>query len=75
MCGILRAKRKPFEVWGAEDIGGDPSRLGLDGSFTQVIKTYSPSPRGKGVIIEGEPVDAARTLVEPLLKAGVIPGG
>ncbi len=75
MSGILRAKKKPFETWGADDIGGDPSRLGLDGSFTQVVKTYSPPSRGKGEIIEGEPDDAARRLVEPLLKAGVIPGG
>ncbi|KYK29333.1 MAG: electron transfer flavoprotein subunit beta [Candidatus Proteinoplasmatales archaeon SG8-5] len=75
MSGILKAKKKPFEIWNAGDLGGDASRYGLDGSFTQVIKTYSPPPRGKGVIIEGDAPTAAKKLVEALVKDHVVSGG
>lgn len=75
MSGILKAKKKPFEVWNAENLGGDASKFGLDGSFTQVIKTYSPPPRGKSVIIEGDAQTTAKQLIEALSKDGVISVG
>lgn len=72
MSGILRAKRRPYKVWDAEALGGDPSRFGLEGSFTQVVKIYSPPQRGKGVIIEGDPREAAKRLAEHFLKDGIL---
>ncbi len=70
MSGILKAKKKPYDVWDAQALGGDPSELGLEGSFTQVIKIYSPPKRGDGVIIEGEPREVAIKLIEHLKKEG-----
>jgi electron transfer flavoprotein beta subunit len=57
-----------YNVWDAKTLGCDESKFGLEGSFTQVIKTYSPPPRGKCVIIEGEDTEAAKKLGEILLK-------
>jgi electron transfer flavoprotein beta subunit len=68
MSSILKAKKKPFNVWDAKAIGGDESRYGLDGSFTQVIKTYTPPSRGECELIEGDSNDAAKKLGEILLK-------
>ena len=68
MSSILKAKKKPFDVWDAKTLGGDESKFGLDGSFTQVIKTYTPPPRGECEIIEKEGKEAAKKLGEILLK-------
>jgi len=75
MSGILKAKKKPFEEWDAASLGGDKSKFGLGGSFTQVVKTYSPPPRGKCDILDGEPQEAVKKLVEPLLRSGILPRG
>ena len=68
MSGILKAKKKPYEVWDAHALGGDVSKFGLDGSFTQVVRTYAPPPRGFGVMIEGDIKEAAKELADVLLK-------
>ncbi len=72
MSSILRAKKKPFNEWDAKTLGGDVSKYGLDGSFTQVIKTYTPPSRGECELIEGNIKDAARKLSEILLKHEVL---
>lgn len=65
--GIMGAKRKPFEVWGVEELEGDPAAYGLEGSLTQVIKTYPPPVRERGTIIEGvEAEEAVKKLLEHL---------
>jgi len=75
MSGILKAKRKPFEIWDAAKLGGESSRFGLDGSFTQVVKTYPPPSRGKGIILEGDPAEAVLQLIPPLVRDGIIKKG
>ena len=72
MSSILRAKKKPYAVWDATSLDGDESNYGLDGSFTQVIKTYSPPSRGTCEIIEGDNKAAARKLGKILLKQEVL---
>ncbi|MEW5936236.1 MAG: electron transfer flavoprotein subunit beta/FixA family protein [Candidatus Thermoplasmatota archaeon] len=76
MSGILKAKKKPYEEWNAEAIGGERTRLGIQGSFTQVVRTYTPPPRGKGVMIEGERArEKARNLMEHLSRHRLITEG
>jgi electron transfer flavoprotein beta subunit len=72
MSSILKAKRKPFNVWDVKILGGDVSNYGLDGSFTQVIKTYTPPSRGECDLIKGNSKDAAKKLSEILLKQEVL---
>ncbi len=72
MSGIMKAKRKPFDIWDAEAIGGDPETLGLEGSFTQVVKTYPPPSRGESMILDGSPEETASKLVSFLVKDGII---
>jgi len=68
MSSILKAKKKPFNIWDAKTLGGDESKFGLDGSFTQVIKTYSPPSRGECELIEKDSKEAAKKLGEILLN-------
>jgi len=72
MSSILKAKRKPFNEWDVKTLGGDVSKYGLDGSFTQVVKTYTPPSRGECALIEGNSKDAAKKLSEILLKHEVL---
>ena len=75
MSGILKAKRKPYEVWDASVLGADPSRFGLEGSFTKVVRTYAPPPRGKGLILTGDLSEAIPELVSSLVRDRIIKKG
>lgn len=75
MSGIMKAKRKPFEIWDAEMLGDDPSKYGLDGSFTQVVRTYAPPKRGECKILEGEHSEAVSQLIPALVREGIIKEG
>lgn len=68
MSSILKAKKKPFNIWDAKTLGGESSKFGLEGSFTQVIKTYTPPPRCECEIIEGNTSESAKKLSKILLK-------
>lgn len=68
MSKILKAKKKPFETWTADDLGCDRGRLGLDGSPTQVVRTYAPPPRGECTMIDCTEVGAVTELARALMK-------
>jgi electron transfer flavoprotein beta subunit len=72
MMSIIKAKKKPFFTWDAEELGGDKDKYGLDGSLTQVIRVYSPPVRESGVLIEDEPEIAVKKLMDLLSKDKVI---
>lgn len=72
MMSIMKANKKPFSVWDANELGGDKEKYGLNGSLTQVIKVYSPPAREKGVIFQDEPVEAVGKLIDLLSKDKVI---
>ena len=63
--GILRAVQTEIKVWSAEDIGVDQAVVGLKASPTSVFKSFTPKPKGAGVIVEG---DTARELAANLLS-------
>jgi electron transfer flavoprotein beta subunit len=69
--GKMAAKKAEIVKWGAKDIGGEPSKLGLEGSPTKVVKIFTPPPRGGGEILAGEPEQAVAQLVEKLKDAVV----
>lgn len=69
----MRAKKAPITFWGIEDLGLDPDCVGLCGSFTQVVRVFSPQRRKDRVLIEG----AIESQVEELfnyLKQAKVPG-
>ncbi|MFH0848215.1 MAG: electron transfer flavoprotein subunit beta/FixA family protein [archaeon] len=73
LMGIMNANRKEIKTIPASELGTDVERVGLKGSFTEVVNVFAPEPRGKGAIItEPDPSTAARKIVEFLRAKAVI---
>mgnify|MGYP005852137161 CR=1 FL=1 len=66
--GMMRAKKAQIPVWTADDVGADKELCGLKGSPTQVIRTFVPVHETKSEMIQGEPAEQAKILVEKLLS-------
>ena len=63
--GIFNAFQREIPTWGAKELGVDVNReVGLDASPTKVFKSFTPAPKAKGVMIEG---DSDKELAERLL--------
>lgn len=70
------ARRAEIPVWGPEEAGADPEKIGLRASPTQVVKTAPPAPRtGVSVRIAGGPAEAAAALVREMAARGLLEGG
>jgi len=68
----LQARRSPITIWGSRDLAGDPSRYGLAGSPTQVVRVFTPEPPGRGEVITGNPERQAERLLEKLVELKLI---
>ena len=64
--GKMKAKRAEIIVYSAEDIGADPTCIGLPGSPTQVVKVFPPEPRGEQAMLTGSVDEQVEQLVEKL---------
>jgi len=70
---VLRARRKRIELWSADDLADyeDPSRFGIKGSKTIVVKVVVPKvEHRRGVIFRGG--DAAEKLLKVLEEGGFV---
>ena len=70
--GTMKANKKEIPEYGADDINADHECLGLQGSPTKVKKVFAPEKRKAGEIIEGEPEEAVKTLVQKLRDENII---
>ena len=52
MSGIFADKE--MKTWNAKDIEVDLTTVGLEASPTNVFRSFTPAPKGKGVTIEGD---------------------
>ncbi|MDR2132269.1 MAG: electron transfer flavoprotein subunit beta/FixA family protein [Clostridiales Family XIII bacterium] len=53
--GIFDAVKKEIPTWGAKELGVDVNReVGLEASPTNVFRSFTPAPKGKGVILEAD---------------------
>ncbi|AOT69817.1 electron transfer flavoprotein subunit beta/FixA family protein [Geosporobacter ferrireducens] len=73
MGGIVEAFRnKSITVWNNEAIGGIPQELGLKGSPTKVKRSFTPSLKGAGKMLEGTPKEVVKVLVQELKEKQAI---
>jgi electron transfer flavoprotein beta subunit len=70
--GKMNAKKAVVPVWTAADIEAHQSRVGLEGSPTQVVEVFSPPPRPGGRKIDGEPSEIATALIKELKELQVL---
>ena len=61
--GKMKAKKAELRQLSASDIGADPQCLGLAGSPTQVVRVFSPEPRGNRKIFSGSVEEQVDQLV------------
>ena len=66
--GKLRAKGQEITVWKYKDLSVPEKDVGLEGSPTQVVKIFTPPPREKGLIFEGEPQEIVDKVTDQLKK-------
>ena len=69
----MRAAKAQIPSWGIADLGLHPDSVGLSGSFTQVVRVFSPPIRGDRVLIEGSVEEQAEQLYR-YLKEAKVPG-
>jgi electron transfer flavoprotein beta subunit len=63
--GIFDAVAKDIPTWSAADLGVDTDKeVGLDASPTKVYRSFTPAPKGKGEILDG---DGEKEIVDKLL--------
>jgi electron transfer flavoprotein beta subunit len=61
--GKMKAKKTEIQQLSAADIGADPQCIGLAGSPTQVVRVFSPEPRGDRKIFSGSVAEQVDQLV------------
>lgn len=67
--GKMKAKKAEIPVLSAEAIGASPEAIGLKGSTTQVVKVFSPEPRGERTMLTGTVEEQIEQLFEKLMKS------
>jgi electron transfer flavoprotein beta subunit len=70
--GMMKAKKAEIKTIKAEDIAADPKNLGLNGSPTQVMRIFTPPPKGGGEIMSGEPVEIVDKIISKIKERKVI---
>lgn len=66
--GIYDAYEKEITVWDENDIPVEADQIGIKSSPTKVFRSFTPAPKGKGMMIEGTPKEAAVKVVDELKK-------
>lgn len=64
--GIYEAYEKPVTIWGFGDVPVEQDKIGLQGSPTNVFKTFSPETKSEGVMLEGADRNTVKSLIEKL---------
>lgn len=73
LAQILRASRKPSNVWTLKDLGIETSQVGSAASPIQVVSNLAPQQERKGVIFEGDVDETVGRLFDALRKEGALP--
>jgi len=70
--GKMKAKSVEVPVWTASDLGADEDELGLSGSYTQVVKIFTPKMVHDVSIIEGTPEEQVEELFKNLKSLNIV---
>ena len=63
---IVDACNKEIIEWNLVDLGLDEREVGLNASPTQVLKSFTPEAKGKGVVLQGNNKEIAKQLIDAL---------
>ena len=68
ISGIEDAFKKEITVWNENDVALRPESCGLKASPTQVFRSFTPAPKGKGEMLSGTVPEMAAQLVAKLTE-------
>jgi electron transfer flavoprotein beta subunit len=69
--GTMKAKKAVIPIWTINELGVDRGTVGLSGSFTRVVRVFTPQRTAKGEIFQGEIENQVASLVTKLKSAGL----
>lgn len=69
---IFEAYQKEVTIWNLDDLDINAGQVGLKASPTRVFKSFTPSPKGVGVMLEGLTDDIVEQLVINLKHKHII---
>lgn len=69
---IVNAFKKDVAVWGLADIGISDKEVGMNASPTQVFRSFTPPPKGKGRMFTGMPREIAGEVIGDLRAKHII---
>ena len=73
MLNLFDDAEKKITVWNAKDINVDVDKVGLEASPTNVFRSFTPAPKEKGVMLEGDDeTELAQKLIINLKQKHVI---
>lgn len=70
--GIARSKSATIPVWGIKELNAAPDKVGLSGSFTRVVRVFSPERVGRGEIFQGDVKEQVDCLIDRLKDNGLV---
>lgn len=70
--GKLAAKNRKIPIWNIQELGVSIEQVGLTGSPTQVIRTFSPPIRKDRRILQGEVKEMVKELVSELKQRKIV---
>lgn len=70
--GIMKSKSAKIPVWTAQEMGLDTNKVGLAGSFTKVVKIFSPQRNHQAEILKGEMEGQVTCLIDKLKESRLI---
>ncbi|MBN2073514.1 MAG: electron transfer flavoprotein subunit beta/FixA family protein [Actinobacteria bacterium] len=73
--GKLKAKNTAVPVWGIGELGAGEDEVGLSGSYTRVVKIFTPRTEHEVQMIEGTPGEQAEKLYGKLKNLNIVGGG
>jgi electron transfer flavoprotein beta subunit len=70
--GLARSKAAKIPTWTAQDLGLDLGKVGLAGSYTRVVKIFTPRREQKAQMLQGEIGVQVASLIEKLKDSGLV---
>jgi electron transfer flavoprotein beta subunit len=67
--GIMKSKSAKIPVWTVKDLDVDVNQVGLNGSFTRVVKIFTPRREKKAEMIQGEAEEQVLCLLKKLMES------
>jgi electron transfer flavoprotein beta subunit len=69
---MMKAKSAVIPVWGIKELGIDAGRVGLNGSYTKVVKIFYPQRVRQATMFKGDATGQVDALYEKLKAAGLV---